>query len=306
MMRADLSKLVKALGNQKPPKHIWQKPFDGYQFSNTYHRALCSLNGAEPDPNDLTRYDEDMHYGSAPLQPDLLRYLLPICLEAWRKDLMANERTQYGGFADWFWSTVAESSVLQDNLTPDEYAAVAAFMREAILDRIDENPLSFSDTETPPCTWFGAFCAYGVAFPAFPALWTAWWEMTTAAQAYAVLQYLSCLLYKSDENPFFAYRVYGGLLWAPAGHIYRCGWRPENVAFLRATLTPDYIEDRLRYAAHTLGDVVQSPIPKQMVEEFPSRKAVLELHLAELPALLLAVPLEASSDWSDGYMFVDS
>lgn len=86
-------------------------------------------------------------------------------------------------------------------------------------------------------------------------------------------------------------------LWGMAGHIYERGWRVENVDFLQKTLAPDYIEDRLQYAARTVHNVIDTSVPQQMLAEFATRRTLLESRLAELPSLLLSAPM-AFLDWS--------
>lgn len=200
-MRTDLSRLVKALNAQEPPKHIWQRPYD---HNPSHYKALCNLQGAAPSVADLDAYANDILYERSPLQPDLLRFLLPICLNAWREDLLANGRTEYGGFVHYFWAALSDSRVLQ-TLNPGECAAVENFMISAILDRIDqekslsfsqEKSLPFSSVLASPNKWFRALSSFCVVFPALPQLWKSWWEMTTPGQACAVLQYLSFLLYE--------------------------------------------------------------------------------------------------------------
>lgn len=297
-MRTDLPRLVKALHAQEPPKRIWQKPFDS---DSSHYKRLCHLKGAAPSGTDLLNYAHDLLY--APLQPDLFRCLLPICLDVWHKDLLANNRSGQGGFVEYLWAALAKPALWEDHLTPGQYAAVQTFMADALLDRIDqENACSFAGMGASPYPWFRALGSFCVVFPALPSLWQSWWEMTTPGQACAGLQYLSCLLYEYDRNPIFSpWTPVGGggppALWETEGHIHEQGWRAENVAYLQATLTVAFIKDRLRYAAHVVQDVVQSPVPQQMLEDFATQETLLEIRLAELPSLLLASP-GGGLDWS--------
>ena len=288
------------LNAQEPPELIWQKPFDGNPI---HYKRLCNLNRVEPSSSDLMDYAHDMLYEPSPLQADLFRYLLPICLDVWHKDLLSNRQSEYGGFVEHLWPALARPTLLQDHLTPDQYSAVVTFMSDALLDQIDqENALSFAGMGASPYTWFGGIGAFAVIFPTFPQLWKRWWEMTTPGQACAVLQYLSCLLYGDDLNPIFSpwCEVYGGgppCLWETEGHIYEQGWREDNVNYLQTTLTTAFIEDRLRYAARKLKDLVQSPVPQLMINDFSEQETLLTLRLEELPTLLLASPM-SFPEWS--------
>ena len=299
-MRTDLSHLVKELNAQEPPKLIWQKPFDG---NPSHYKPLCNLNGAAPLGEDLLNYAHDMLYETSPLQPDLFRYLLPIFLDVWHKDLLSNRQSEYGGFVEYLWPALARPSLLQNHLTPDQYYAVETFMADALLDQIDkENALSFAGMGASPYTWFPALGSFCVVFPALPSLWQSWWQMTTPGQACAVLQYLSCLLYEDDRNPIFSpwCEMYGGgppCLWETEGYQYEQGWREENVKYLQTTLTTAFIEDRLHYAARTLKNVMQSPVPQLMINDFSEQETLLTLRLEELPTLLLTSPM-SFLEWS--------
>jgi hypothetical protein len=85
-MRASLSDLIRALYAHEPPHRIWQQPF---KDDPSRLKQLLHLRGTGRSYMDLCLYAEYMQ--SSPLQPDLFRYLLPICLEAWRTNLLAND-----------------------------------------------------------------------------------------------------------------------------------------------------------------------------------------------------------------------
>ncbi len=299
-MRASLPQLIQALHAQKPPSRIWQKPFD---YDPSHYKRLCRLKGEMPTNRDLIEYSHDLLYEPSPLQPDLFRYLLPICLDVWRKDLLSHNQSEYGGFVEYFWAALANKPLLQDNLNSREYAAVESFMAASLLDCIDQqNQLVFSGMGASPYTWFYTLSSFCVVFPTLSTFWTSWWEISTSGQACSVLQYLSCLLYENDRNPVFTpWTPNGGggppELWGMEGHIYERGWRTENVDFLQQTLTPEYVKNRLQYAAETVKEVMDSPVPQQMLEEFAAQRTLLESRLEELPSLLLSTRM-ASLDWS--------
>lgn len=197
-MSISIPDLVQVLNAQEPPQQIWQEP---QEYGSRHCEYLCRLRGA-PDGRDLRAYAQDLLF--APAQPDLFRYLLPICLDAWQKDLLSNHKSEYGGFVEYFWAALAERPVLQDCLTPTQYAAVAQYMADSLLDRIDrEYKLSFSGMRSSPYAWIAALASYCTVFPSLAPLWNQWWQMTTTGQACAALQYLSCLLYENDQNPIF-------------------------------------------------------------------------------------------------------
>ncbi|MCM3874120.1 MAG: hypothetical protein ND895_25810 [Pyrinomonadaceae bacterium] len=294
-MLASIDEVIKVLKSAKPPAEIWQEPYD--HDSNVYRR-LCSLSGAEPEASDLRDYSQSMLY--TPLQPDLFRHLLPICLQAWRKDLFSDEDSNYGGFAEHFSTALATRRLLEEILTADEYRSVMEYILNSILDRIDrEDGLHFIGMGARPYRWFLALGSFSVTFSSLHRLWESWWSMSTTGHALAALQYLSCLMYEDDRNPIFSpWTPDGGggppPLYETDGHIYDRGWRPENISFLEATLTPVYLETKLHEAAKVVEDHVHSNVPAKMIADFDAQRELIESRINQLPTLLSTSVLEVS------------
>lgn len=131
-MPADIRNVVGALGNSRPPAELTQPPF---HFDETRFRRLCSP-GAVPDENDLYYYVIDLNY--VEIQADLLAFLLPDYLCVWQKDLMASHTSDNAGLVEYFSGALAKRSGFRDCLSFAQYRAVAEFMRDAILDKIDK------------------------------------------------------------------------------------------------------------------------------------------------------------------------
>ncbi len=286
-MRASFEELARSLGAAHPPRHIWQEPFES---DPGYYRRLCKLDGAVPDAADLIRYVHDIRYMK--LQPDLLRFLLPICLRAWRAYLFDAGSSPYGSFIEYFSAALAARPDLPEILGEQGWRAVAGFMRGSILDRMDEEvALRFAGMGASPYKWFDALGSFAVIFAEVESLWTEWWRLETPGHARAALQYLSCLMYEDAENPIFSpWTPLGGggapSLFETDGHIYDQGWRSENIAFLEVTLSPEYLQARLQEAAQVLeGD--ESGVPQKMMADFEKHKTLLELRIQQLSLLLL-------------------
>src|SRR5215510_4805628 len=91
----DFATLRRALGNPRPPADVWQRAFD---YDADHLRRIVSLRPDQrAEPIDLVDYALDITYEE--VQGDLLRYALPICLWAWREDLLGRDR-DYGGFVE--------------------------------------------------------------------------------------------------------------------------------------------------------------------------------------------------------------
>jgi len=295
-MRASIDEVLRVLKSPKAPAEIWQESYD--RDSKVYGR-LCNLSGAEPQAADLCDYSHDMLY--LPLQPDLFRHLLPICLRAWRKDLF-DEGSNYCGFVEHFSTALATRLILEENLTADQYKSVMEYMLNSVLDRMDqEEGLQFAGMGARPYRWVHALGSFAVTFPFLHRLWESWWSMSTTGHALAVLQYISCLMYEDDRNPIFSpwTPVAGGgppALYETDGHIYDRGWRPENISFLEDTLSTVYLETKLTEAAKVVRDQVSGDVPAKMIAEFGAQRVLLESRIEQLP-ILLSKPILEVSGW---------
>jgi hypothetical protein len=287
-MRASLQAVSNALKSRRAPKAILQQPFD---YDPGHYQRLCHLEGDRPSPVDLIDYALDMTYME--LQPDLLRHLMPVLLEAWRQDLFEGEAANFRGFVEHFWPALLRGKALHDCLSDRECGEV---MRETILDRLDaEDSLEFSGMRASPYGWVFALVSFGVVFADIESLWTEWWQMKTLGHAVAAFQYASALLYEKDKNPVFApwTKDKGGgppCLWECGSHIYDAGWREENLQFLRRTLSVKYIEQRLRAAQGMIKSGAPNSVATRILADLPAQATLLALRIEQLPTLLTRMP----------------
>jgi hypothetical protein len=278
-----------------PPGRITQEAFD---FDSGHLKRLARLKpGDRAEPSDLVDYANDLRYTT--IQRDLLAYLLPFCLHAWRDELRGARR--YGAFVEHFYPVLADRQVFDEILTARQSAAVSAFMRDAILAEIDDQRgLAFRGSRARPYRWIQAVTTQGVLLPDIEALWTSWWTLGTIGRAVATVQYLSGLMYPDDANPIFApwTRDGGGgppCLWEFEGHLYEHRWLEPNVAFLQRTLTPPAVGDVLERAARTLEGEPEHEMAARVLGETPARIDMLTARCAELPRAL-ATP-DAWPEW---------
>ncbi len=298
-MRADIRKFIAAYGKPGRPSEIRQEPLDG--DPGHYARLLALEEGALPAVGDFGEYANDIAYMEK-VQPELFAFLLPICLDVWRHDLMHNHRSDYAGWVEVFISALARRPLLEDCLTEARAEAVMAFMREGLLDRIDrEDSLSHAGEHATAHAWFYRLGSFAVTFPALESLWRVWRRFETPGQAIAALQYVSCLMYDDNANPIFAPRTakHGGGppgLWETDGQIFHESWKLENVVFFVDNVTPDYLRDALTRAAQALEGVVESDVPAQMISDFERQRPLLAHRLRALPEIV-SIPLNATLEW---------
>lgn len=272
----------------KPPEKIAQEAFE---FDDGHLQRLARLRpGERAESEDFRKYAEDLLYTE--IQSSLLVYVLPFCLEAWRDDLKGNYG--YGGFIEYFYPILANRRVFDEHLNPKQAAAVSDYMRQAILEEIDDQRgLAFQGSNAKPYRWIRAFTTYGVLRPDMHSLWTAWWSLETVGRAVAAVQYISCLMYAENENPVFApWTANGGggppCLWQFEGHLYEHCWLAANTKFLRETLDVASVRQMLDRCVERLANQPEHSVAAGIQADFPLLTVTVEARCAELPRLLEA------------------
>jgi|HubBroStandDraft_1064217.scaffolds.fasta_scaffold109901_2 hypothetical protein len=291
--------LHRALGASKPPEKITQEAFEG---DNRHLRRLVRLAPSErANASDLWEYTQDLCHTK--IQGPLLAYLLPFCLEAWREDLRGFDG--YGGFVEHLYPVLADRHVFDVHLTPKQTEAVSTFMRESILEEIDEQRgLAYQGMNARPYRWIRALTSYGVLLPDVQRIWTAWWSLDTIGRAIAAVQYISCLMYSENENPVFSpwTRDGGGgppCLWEFEGLLYEHRWLEANATFLKGTLNPTGVSEVLSRAVKRLTEEPENEMAARVLADLPLCIATVESRCAELPLLLQTRPESTSSlKWS--------
>src|ERR1700758_1411041 len=217
--------LRRAFSSAKVPARITQEAFDS--SPEHLHRLARLHPGDRASASDLWAYTQDLLYGHE-IQAGLFAYLLPFCLEAWREDLHGIT-SEYGGFVEYLYPVLANKRAVEQ-LDEVLKAAASDFMKGSILEEIDnQRGLSYSGSGTRPYRWIHAITTYGVLFADLDRIWNVWWSIETVGKAIAIVQYTSCLLYPTNENPVFArWTPDGGggppCLWEFAGHLYDHRW----------------------------------------------------------------------------------
>jgi hypothetical protein len=279
--------LRRAFRRVAAPEKLTQEAFEG---SDRHLRRLIRVKpGERVEPSDLWEYTQDLLYTD--IQGPLLAYLLPFCLELWREDLRGIH-DGYGGFVEQFYPVLADRKVFDVHLTHDQSAGVSEFMRQTILEEIDDQyQLRYQGRKARPYRWFRALATLGVLLPDVERLWTAWWSLSTPGRAIAALQYISCLMYTENENPVFAPWApdSGGgppVLWEFEGHLYTHRWMESNVAFLKKALIVSAVSGVVTRAVERLVNHPEQAVATAMKEDLPLLVDTLKARCAELPRLL--------------------
>lgn len=282
-----MQEVVKVIASAGVPRRITQQPFDG---DPSHYWRLCNLGNGQPAPLDLLDYALDLQYME--VQPDLLRYLTPTLLAAWRRDLFEGDEAGYVGFAEQLWPALLKGKALGEVYSELERQAFNTYMRNAILDRLDgEDSLRFSGNRGTAYRWVGAFVSYGTLFPDIQNLWNEWWQMKTQGHAISAFQHISALMYEDDKNPVFdAWTPEKGggppAVWNCAGMLSDVGWKTENLDFIKTTLSVDYFETKLHLAYEQIQKTDAKKVAGRIRGDFAGQLTRLELRIEQLPDLL--------------------
>lgn len=281
--------LHRKLGVTRPPEKVTQEAFEG---DDRHLRRLAQLRPGEvADSDDLWQYVHDLR--STDIQTPLFVYLLPFCLRVWRDDLRGVEG--HGGMVEHFYAVLADRHVFDSQLNKSQGEAVSEFMRQAILEEVDnQRGLTFHGARAKPYRWFRALTTYAVLRPDVDRLWNPWWTLETVGRAVAAVQYISCLMYSENENPVFApWTPDGGggppVLWEFEGHLYSHRWLQPNVDFLKEKLTFQRVDTVLASAVKRLVGQPEHDIATTVRGDFPLCDMTVRFRCSELPRLLETV-----------------
>lgn len=279
----------------KPPHEVWERQFD---YFDDELRKLARTPYEQIESGDLWYYFHDLAY--VELQPEVFAYLFPVCLMDWHRTLMANRPCGHGD-ADFHYG-VRNGKILEKMLTPEQREEVFEVFRDSFVERLDaERGFVYDGSETPAYGWMARFNTLGIVVPEIGRVWERWWSLGTPGRAVAALQYCSGLMYSEGENPLFGKwtRERGGggpYLWGNDASIHE-GWLPENLAFLKVTLTPDYVSAKAAEAEEELKGEPEEEVARRIADDLPRCRDLVELRAEELPKLLSRSD-EYVLDWS--------
>lgn len=197
-MQYSFDTFVQILGQEKPPTVIWQKPFD---YVSGHCQRLCDRR-LRPQNGDLCDYLLDYRYMD--VQEDLLRYLLPKVLYVWGQQLLGKTK-EYGAMSEQLFASLAGRPLHPEFFNEEEFAATKHYVASLILSAMEgESSLYHEDYKHLPYAWFNALGSFMVVFADLEYLWQHWWSLPNESLALCMVEYASCLLYESNDNPIFA------------------------------------------------------------------------------------------------------
>jgi len=259
----------------EPPTTVWEQQFDGMSLN-----PVITKDWGDLTITDLYEYWDDLAYVKE-LQPDLFQYLFPICLAMWHEELMQNR------FIDPFYLAMHRSKAFEHLMSERQRQSVYDYMCNALMDRIQqERGFVYAHKNTLVYSWIYTFSNLGALLPLTATIWTRWWALDQPGKAVSALKYASGLVYDPRENLLFP-------PWTPEqgggppnltelDTCFQDGWLPENLQFLRETLSAGYICDKLAQAAAVLQDEPESETATRIASDARQRQNIITIRIEEL------------------------
>lgn len=267
------------LGKAPKPTVVWQQQFDGF---GREIRRIAASDWDKIERGDLWNYIHDLAYQE--LQPDLFRHAFPACLKFWYDTLLLHKDAAIGD-AD-LHRALMRGNILQKMLTERERQRVYDFFIDGLVDRFDMEK-DFAYHRDAAHDWVGRFNSLGIVAPVIPQIWSAWWSSETQGRAISAIRYATGLIYLNGENPIYPAwtRHEGGggpYLTEWDCEVFDHAWLTSNLDFLRETLSPSYVRERVSAAAHRLAPTPLAPVAERIANDASARTDVIELRIDQL------------------------
>ena len=287
------SKLIKALGNPKPPEIIWQKPFD-YMPG---HCERIAHRGFEASLSDLNEYFDDYQYMD--VQRDLFKFVLPIAVEAWAKNLLGSSHP-----FEIMFQAFDRRPPHPDYLTDKQFSALGDYMASILRQRMEmESKLSFRGSDASPYSWTEQLANLIYFFPVIESFWEDWFQVDEVWKAICGLQWWSGFLYDHNSSPIFgAYsREHGGGNICPfeTSHLkYTCA-NSENAEYLNTSLNSDAARDIIHKCCNALQGTSHECVAEVMRLDLETQSETLDANIQNFLGLLSLEDGHRATFWSD-------
>jgi hypothetical protein len=271
-MRITPARMVGVLGAAPKPAKVWQEQFD---YCQEVLVRLAQADWDKVNEGDFSYYFLDLAYSD--LQLDLFRHVFPACLKYWYDTLMRDDP------AGDFHYALEQGQILEKMLSAQERQSLLEFFRDGFLDRIETERDFTRDRGSKANQWIFRFNDLGSVAPVIPRIWESWWMLDHLGKAVSAVMYASGLVYVPGENPIFgAWTEDHG----PGGpyleFTYNRGWQSDNVTFLRSTLSPRYVLQKLEQAATALAGTGDAEMARQVANDAETRTDVIEMRIGDL------------------------
>lgn len=288
-MRIYKNRSREIFGYAENPVVVYENQFDNFDEEL---KTLAETPYDEIQHDDLWYYLHDLAYME--LQPDLFAYLFPTCLDFWYESLMNNQDAGVGDSE--FHYSLLKGNILEKMVNEKQRTAIIDFFIDGFLDKVDlEKNLVQTEITNSIYDHYNQvyrFNSLGYIMP-IDNLWDKWWNIDSEGKAISVIKYASALIYESDNNPLFK-DGFGPFLAQSDSQIYDESWLKQNIEFLKNTLNPEFILNKLKNANKVLNN---SEISQRIYNDSLENKDFIELKIDYLINELSKGESERDTEW---------
>ncbi len=240
----------------------------------------------------------------SPLQPDLMRHALPLCLRAWQQCLFGGDHEDV---ARAFHSALfSRPTIIAATIGGDEAEVVKRFMGASIIARMSaEHSVRKAERDSSAHTWLAFFASYGCVWPDIGHIYDEWRSLRLEGFAVTSVQYLSLLAYDDREQPLFPHHSpsSGGGAPRPWDYAGDFGdsprWLPENVEALSRILTVESVQEWACAAARKLSEHPERHLADLVCEDIGLQPYRIESRIHDLVQHMASE--EPYKYWSDSF-----
>lgn len=261
----------RAIFDDEPPvRHVWEPEFD---YADEELQALAATDWRDITDHQLSCYYVLNLVYNEPMQPELFRYLFPLCLAKWREALLAHGHGDH--FEESLLRALRRPYLWREMMNAGQRQQVRAFIIDTMLARMD-NERGFS----VPLSWLSVFNEIGGIAPVMRIIWSRWWSLDSFGKAVCALQYAAYLIYAGEDN------ILCPEGWHCAGWLHALShtesWSQENWAFLCRALTPQTILEGVQAAAKKLRGEPEEDIAARIAQDALNAAEIIEIQIEDV------------------------
>ncbi|WP_445658920.1 hypothetical protein [Achromobacter sp. NCFB-sbj8-Ac1-l] len=277
-------------GNPVAPIDVWEREFD---HDDAALHALAKKDWWDINADELRRYYLLNLVHVEPLQPEVFRYLFPLCLAYWQEALMDDSGPAFDNWHD----VMRRTCLFETMMTPPQAQAVKTFITDGLLARLDrERGFLYDGSRTPAYTWQFEINELGGSLPLVARLWDRWWAVDSPGKAVSAIMYASGLIYEEGENPIFGAWTRehggGGPYLSDAGAS--ADWSADNLQALRERLTVERLLTLVDLSAQRLRQEPEFALAMRIAVDARDRTSIIEI---QIDALLESLATQSQSCW---------
>lgn len=257
----------KIFGNAQPVKNVWEHEFD---YDDAKLCALAATDWQLITGAQLRRlYLHNLSYNE-PMQPELFRYLFPLCLATWHEEVI---KEGHGCTMEFFLHALRRPFLWQEMMNSRQRQDVKRFIVDTVIARMERER-----EEQPGISWLLLLNEAGGVAPVIADIWRDWWQLDTPGKAVCLIIYAAFLVYPPGDVPVSP----GDRTFFTVTLFYDFPWLAENLAFLQSVLTVDSLLTGIEAAVSILHDCSEEALARRVAQDARNSREIIAIQIDDL------------------------